>query len=410
MRTSGARIRAVVGQCHATSSSGHTLGGYAGGGASRDYARGEEVGRGQISGGRGPHPAAPSAAQPYNTPDQVSPAFRRLGGYAWRLAVIGVVGWGLLLLITPLQTLILALFFALLVAAWLMPLTNWLARSMPRWLAAVLSLLVFLVAVGIVVIFIGLQTASQWEGITNAFNQGVTDLQTWLREGPLRVTDAQLTSVYLRVEDFISSSGGDIALGVLSGVGSVLGVGTALAAAVFILIFILIQPRELLGWLLRWMPARNREVIGQTIRIGWRGFSQYSQGLVLVAITNATLVTIVLLIMGVPLAIPLASSSSSDVHSYIGAPIAMLLAPSSLLSPTVRSRRSGNRAHRRDRSARGQCLAAAHHGQTVNLHPVAIVLVTAIGAAYFGLLAHSLACLSQRGCTAPCATSAARAP
>ncbi|MGA0980687.1 MAG: AI-2E family transporter, partial [Candidatus Nanopelagicales bacterium] len=272
-------------------------------------------------------PPRPPRPQPYNTPDQVSPAFRRLGGYAWRLAVIGVVGWGLLLLITPLQTLILALFFALLVAAWLMPLTNWLARSMPRWLAAVLSLLVFLVAVGIVVIFIGLQTASQWEGITNAFNQGVTDLQTWLREGPLRVTDAQLTSVYLRVEDFISSSGGDIALGVLSGVGSVLGVGTALAAAVFILIFILIQPRELLGWLLRWMPARNREVIGQTIRIGWRGFSQYSQGLVLVAITNATLVTIVLLIMGVPLAIPLGIIVFFGAFiPYIGAPIAMLLA------------------------------------------------------------------------------------
>ena len=241
-------------------------------------------------------PPRPPRPRPYDTPDQVSPAFRRLGGYAWRLAVIGVVGWGLLLLVTPLQTLILALFFALLVAAWLMPLTNWLARSMPRWLAAGLSLLAFLVAVAIVVTFIGLQTASQWEGITNAFNQGVTDLQTWLREGPLQVTDAQLTSVYLRVEDFISSSGGDIALGVLSGVGSVLGVGTALAAAVFILIFILIQPRELLGWLLRWMPARNREVIGQTIRIGWRGFSQYSQGLVLVAVTNATLVTIVLLI------------------------------------------------------------------------------------------------------------------
>lgn len=61
-------------------------------------------------------PRAPLPA-PYDTPDHVSPAFRRIGGYAWRLAAIGVVLWGLLLLITPLQTLILALFFALLVAA-----------------------------------------------------------------------------------------------------------------------------------------------------------------------------------------------------------------------------------------------------------------------------------------------------
>jgi predicted PurR-regulated permease PerM len=317
-------------------------------------------------------PPRPPLPTPYDTPDHVSPAFRRIGGYAWRLAAIGVVLWGLLLLITPLQTLILALFFALLVAAWLMPLVNLLAKSMPRWLAAVISLLVFAVAVGAIVTFI----------------QGVTDLQTWLREGPLQITDAQLTSVYLQVEDFIRSSGGDIALGVLSGVGSVLGVGTALAAGVFILIFVLIQPRELYGWFVRWMPARNREVIGQTVRIAWRGFSQYSQGLVLVAITNATLVTIVLLIMGVPLAIPLGIIVFFGAFiPYIGAPIAMLLAAFVALVTDgplagalvivlifVIGQLEGN------------VLQPLIMGQTVNLHPVAIVLVTATGAAYFGLL------------------------
>ena len=53
-------------------------------------------------------PPRPPLPAPYDTPDHVSPAFRRIGGYAWRLAAIGVVAWGLLLLITPLQTLILA--------------------------------------------------------------------------------------------------------------------------------------------------------------------------------------------------------------------------------------------------------------------------------------------------------------
>ncbi len=333
-------------------------------------------------------PPRPPLPTPYDTPDHVSPAFRRIGGYAWRLAAIGVVLWGLLLLITPLQTLILALFFALLVAAWLMPLVNLLAKSMPRWLAAVISLLVFAVAVGAIVTFIGLQTVSQWEGISNAFNQGVTDLQTWLREGPLQITDAQLTSVYLQVEDFIRSSGGDIALGVLSGVGSVLGVGTALAAGVFILIFVLIQPRELYGWFVRWMPARNREVIGQTVRIAWRGFSQYSQGLVLVAITNATLVTVVLLIMGVPLAIPLGIIVFFGAFiPYIGAPIAMLLA--AFVALVTDGPLAGALVIALIfviGQLEGNVLQPLIMGQTVNLHPVAIVLVTATGAAYFGLI------------------------
>jgi putative heme transporter len=333
-------------------------------------------------------PARPPRPRPFDTPDLVSPAFRRIGGYAWRIAAVGVVAWGVLLLLTPLQTLILALFFSMLVAAWLMPLTNWLARVVPRWLAAIGSLATFSVAVGVVVTFIGLQTAAQWEGISEAFNQGVLDLQTWLREGPLQVTDAQLTNVYLGVEDFIRESGGDIALGVLTGVGSILGLATALAAGLFILIFMLVQPAVLLAWLVRWMPERNREVIGQTIRIAWRGFSQYSQALVLVAIINATLVTIVLLIMDVPLAIPLGIIVFFGAFiPYIGAPIAMLVAAFVALVTdgplagalvivliVVIGQLEGNVLH------------PLIMGQTVNLHPVAIVLVTAIGAAYFGLL------------------------
>lgn len=332
-----------------------------------------------------PRPPRPPA---YDTPDLVSPAFRRIGGYAWRIVAIGVVAWGLLLLVQPLQTLILALFFALLIAAWLMPLTNALARRMPRWLAAALSLVVFFVAVGVVIIFIGLQTASQWEGIAEAFNQGVIDLQTWLREGPLQVTDAQLVSLYQGVENFIRSSGGDIALGVLSGVGSILGVGTALAAAVFILLFVLIQPHQMFGWVVSWVPERNREVVRQSLRIAWGGFSQYSQGLVLVAITNATLVTIVLLIMGVPLAIPLGIIVFFGAFiPYIGAPIAMLLAafvalvtdgPLAGALVIVLIFVIGQ--------IEGNVLQPLIMGQTVNLHPVAIVLVTAVGAAYFGLL------------------------
>ena len=333
-------------------------------------------------------PARPPHPAPFDTPDLVSPAFRRIGGYAWRLAAVGVVAWGLLLLITPLQTLFLALFFSLLVAAWLMPLTDWLAKTMPRVLAAIIALLTFVAGVGLVITFIGLQTAAQWEGIASAFNQGVVDLQTWLREGPFKVTDAQLLSVYPSVEDFGRQSGGDRALGVLSGVGSVLGVFTALAAGLFILVFMLIQPHVLFGWFVAWTPPRNREVIAQSVRIAWRGFAQYSQGLVLVAITNATLVTIVLLIMGVPLAIPLGIIVFFGAFiPYIGAPIAMLLA--AFVALVTDGPLAGGLVIVLIfviGQLEGNVLQPLIMGQTVNLHPVAIVLVTAVGAAYFGLL------------------------
>jgi putative heme transporter len=330
----------------------------------------------------------PEPPEPFATPDLVSPQMRRIGGYAWRIIAVGVVGFGLLLLLAPVQALALAIFFALLVAAWLMPLTGFLARFMPRGLAAVLALLAFFVGVGLVVTFIGLSTATQWEGIANAFRQGVNDLEVWLRQGPFAVTDAQLTEAYDWVVTFIRESGGDVALGVLSGLGSILGLGTAVAGGVFVLIFALSQPERMLRWFMSWMPRRNRQVIEDSIRIAWEGFSQYSQGVVLVAITNATVVTIALLIIGVPLAIPLGIIVFFGAFiPYIGAPIAMFLAAFVALVTNgplagaivivlifVIGQLEGNVLH------------PLIMGRTVSLHPLAIVLVTAVGAAYFGLI------------------------
>jgi len=313
---------------------------------------------------------------------------RRIGGYAWRLAAIGVVGFGLLLLLAPVQALALAIFFALLVAAWLMPLTNWMARVMPRGLAATIAILLFLIAVGLVVFFIGLSTASQWEGIAAAFRQGVTDLEVWLREGPFQVTDSQVTEAYEAVVNFIRESGGDIALGVLSGLGSVLGLGTALAGGLFVLVFALSQPERMLKWFIGWMPRRNRQVIEDSVRIAWEGFSQYSQGVVLVAITNATVVTIVLLIMGVPLAIPLGIIVFFGAFiPYIGAPIAMFLA--AFVALVTNGPLAGGLVIVLIfiiGQLEGNVLQPLIMGKTVNLHPMAIVLVTAAGAAYFGLI------------------------
>lgn len=333
-------------------------------------------------------PKRPPFPTPYDTPDLVSPNMRRAGGYAWRLIAIGVVVWGLLWLLEPLQTLVLALFFAFLIGAWLMPLTNGLSRVMPRWLAAIISLIVFFVGVALVIVFIGLSTLSRWEGIGQAFRQGVQDIDTWLRTGPLALDDASILAAYDAIANFVRQSGGDIALGILSGVGSVLGVATALAAAVFVLVFVLIQPHGMFSWLTGWIPSRNREVIGTSMLIGWTAFSQYSRGILLVAGSNAVIVTIVLLIMGVPFAIPLGVIVFFGTFiPYIGAPIAMFLAAFvAFVTNGVLAGLLVIVLIFLIGQIEGNVLQPLIMGHSVNLHPVSIVMVTAVAAAYFGLL------------------------
>jgi putative heme transporter len=337
---------------------------------------------------RGNIPARPPRPEPYETPDQVAPSMRRIGGYAWRLVAIGVVVLGFLWLLEPLQTLILAVFFALLFAAWLMPLTNLLNRVMPRWIATLLALLVFFVGLGLVVVFIGLSTMSQWDGIGQAFQQGVKDIEVWLRTGPLGFDDASLVAAYDAAAEFVRSSGGDIALGVLGGLGSVLGLATAAAAGVFILFFALLQPRTMFGWFTGWIPERNRVVTATSMKIGWLSFSQYSRGILLVAASNAILVTVLLLIMGVPLAVPLGVIVFFGAFiPYIGAPIAMFLA--AFVAFVTNGVLAGLLVVLLIfvvGQIEGNILQPLIMGQSVNIHPVSIVVVTAIGAAYFGLL------------------------
>ena len=333
-------------------------------------------------------PVRPATPEAYPTPDGVSPQMRRMGGYAWRLIAIAIVVIGLVWFITPLQTLLLALFFALLVGAWLLPLTNKLATFMPRWLGGVLALAVFTITLFVIVFFIGLSAVQQFSGIGETISGGVAELDDWLRNGPLGLSDADLTSAYGSVQNFIRESGGNIALGVLSGLGSIVGLATAAAAGFFVLIFILIQPAEMFAWITRWIPVRNREVSSESIRIGWNAFSQYSRGILLVAMSNALLVTVLLLIMRVPLAVPLGVIVFFGAFiPYIGAPLAMLLAAA------VAFISNGPLAGALVivlifviGQIEGNVLQPLILGHSVSLHPVAIVLVTAVAAAYFGIV------------------------
>lgn len=333
-------------------------------------------------------PIRPPRPEPYPTPDGVSPAVRRIGGYAWRLVAVGAVIWGVFTVIKPIHTLLLALFFALLIGAWLMPLTNALARKLPRWLAAVSALLLFVVVIGLVMLFIGASAASQWHGIGDALADGVRSLEHWLREGPLQLTSADLTSIYVKAQGWVMKYGGSIALGAVAGLSSTLGAATALASGIFVLFFMLMQPQTLFNWFVRWIPARHREVVGTSVQIGWLSFSEYSRGVLLVAVSNAFIVTIVLMIMHVPLAIPLGVIVFFGAFiPYIGAPIAMFLAAFVALVTNgplagalvvvlifVIGQLEGN------------VLQPVILGQSVNMHPVGIVLVTAIGAAYLGII------------------------
>ena len=90
---------------------------------------------------------------------------------------------------------------------------------------------------------------------------GITEIETWLKTGPLQLTDANITSLITQGEDWAKSLAGTLAGDVMGALGSL---GTlVIAASVFFygVVFFLLTPTTIWGWIIGWMPSRMRTPI-----------------------------------------------------------------------------------------------------------------------------------------------------
>ena len=94
----------------------------------------------------------------------------------------------------------------------------------------------------------------------------------------------------------------------------------------FCSLFFLHSGERLWGWVLGQLPVR-RPRWDAAGRAGWMAFAGYTRGVVIVAVSNATLVGIALFLLKVPLALPLTLLVLLGAFiPLIGAPIALWIA------------------------------------------------------------------------------------
>ena len=309
-------------------------------------------------------------------------------GLVWRVLVIlaGVFAIGYVLnVIFPV---VFALFFAMLVTAWTQPVMNLYHKIMPKVIAMILALLT--IALAIVVILGSVIASSIQEGpkLLASINMGLTDMEAWLRTGPLHLSDSQFASLIDQARGY----GGTIAKGLLGETLGVLGsVGTlVIAGSVFIfgVIFFLLSPEPIWKWLMSWIPRRVRDGVDTSGHIAWDSISGYTRGIVIVALLDGLLVFFGLLALQVPLAPALAAVVFLGAFiPVIGAPVATFFAaivalaergPIIALLVIVLTIIVG--------SFDGDVLQPLVMGKAVNLHPLAIVFAIAAGSIAMGIV------------------------
>ncbi len=121
---------------------------------------------------------------------------------------------------------------------------------------------------------------------------------------PLRLPAGELRRLTDQAFAWLAENRGELAAQAAGEASVVAELFAGLALAVFCSLFFLHSGERLWGWVLGQLPVRRRrwDAAG---RAGWTAFAGYTRGVVIVAVSNATLVGIALFLLKVPLALPL---------------------------------------------------------------------------------------------------------
>lgn len=319
---------------------------------------------------------------------QVPQTLQNAAGITWRILVLlaGLVVVGLIL--GRIFPVVMALFLALLVTAWTSPLMNLLNRILPKVVSMVLALLLIVSAILTILFIVVRSTISESSKLVSSLQSGLSEIRNWLKDGPLGMTDDAINNLFTQAESWGTTAAKGVlgaAAGELSNLGTVIIAGSVF---LFGVIFFLLTPGKIWGWVISWLPRSMESSVNTSGNIAWGAISGYARGIVIIALADATLVFIGLTILKVPLAPALAAVVFLGAFiPVIGAPIATffaaivalaergpLIAVLVILLTVVVG------------SFDGDVLQPLVMGKAVSLHPLAIIFAIAAGSITLGII------------------------
>lgn len=319
-------------------------------------------------------------------PDPVPPVMRVGAAWSWRFlviaAAIGLIGF----VLAYLSNITIPIAVALLLAALLQPVKDFLVRKGMRPNLA--APLVFVT--GVVVVF-GIVTAVVQQFIVGAPElaanaaDGLARVRSWIVD--LGVSQERIDSSIQSVEDWLHDNEGVITSGAATAAAEVAQVLAGLAITLFTVFFFLRDGRRIVTWILGLTPAPARPHLAAAADRAWTTLRGYVVATVLVAAVDAIGIGIVIAIVGVPLVIPLAALVF--LTSFIPLVGATLSGMAATLVALVAVGPVGAIIVLIGvlvvQQLEGHFLQPVLMGRAVRLHPLAIVLTIAAGGLAFGI-------------------------
>ncbi|QLL07899.1 AI-2E family transporter [Mycobacterium vicinigordonae] len=326
--------------------------------------------------------------------DAVSPLVRKTAAWSWRLLVIVAAGVALLWVVEKLEVIVVPVLLALMFSALLMPLVDWLdTRGVPRGVAVTLVLLAGFAILGGILTFVVSQFIVGLPDLVTQVEHSIDSTRRWLIEGPLHLRSEQIDNAGNSAIQALRNNQAKLTSGALSTAATITELATAAVLVLFTLIFFLYGGRNIWQYVAKIVPAHVRNRVHEAGRAGYGALTGYIRATFLVALTDAAGVGAGLAIMGVPLALPLASLVFLGAFvPLIGALVSGLLAVVvallakgivyALLTLGLLIVVNQLEAH---------VLQPLVMGRAVSIHPLAVVLAIATGGVLAGIVGALLA-------------------
>lgn len=238
----------------------------------------------------------------------VEPFVRKTAAWAWRLLVILIALLALLWVVQKLEVIVVPVLVALLLSALLVPVVDWLdKRGLPRGGAVALVLLGGFAILGGILAFVILQFIDGLPGLTEQVANSIESTRRWLIHGPAHLRNEQIDNAGNAAIEALHNNQAKLTSGALSTAATVTELVTAAVLVLFTLIFFLYGGRNIWRYVLQIVPSHVRNRVHEAGNAGYGSLIGYVRATFLVALTDAAGVGTGLAIMGIPLALPLAS-------------------------------------------------------------------------------------------------------
>lgn len=331
------------------------------------------------------HTAYPVAMS--STPSPIPAPVRAASEWAWRLLAIAAAVIAFAYLLGFVSEAVIPVIVAVLLAALLHPVNQWLRARLGRsGPAAAFTVLATILAIGALLFLVGSQLTGGFPQMAAQVGTGIETIKTWLQSS-FKISDTQFTQYLDDAKTALQTSEGLRSGLTKAGLGAS-HVIAGLFISLFALFFFLFEGDRIWAWVVRLFPKSARERVDSAGHVAWSQLTAFTRATILVALVDATGITVVALLLRVPFApaigalvflgafIPIVGALASGMVAVLLAlvahgPVAALLMLAGVIAV---------------QQLESHVLQPFLLGRAVSVHPLAVILSITAGVVIAGIV------------------------